>query len=75
MLVPKEGIREAIMRAYVIVLALFLTLLFGAVGAYEVGFTALTIIPFVLGLSAVAYAGLSLFEPALFEPARSGRTS
>ena len=56
------------MRAYFITIALILTLLFGAVGAYEVGFTALTIIPFVLGLSAVAYAGLSLFEPS-----RTGR--
>ncbi len=51
------------MKAYVIVIALILTLLFGAVGAYEVGFTALTIIPFVLGLSAVAYVGLSGLEP------------
>ena len=51
------------MKAYVIIIALILTLLFGAVGAYEVGFTALTIIPFVLGLSVVAYAGLSDLEP------------
>lgn len=52
------------MKAYVIITALILTLLFGAVGAYQVGFTPLTTLPFVFGLSAVAYSGLSFTESA-----------
>lgn len=46
------------MRAYSIIIGLVCAFIFGGVGAQE-GFTYSTMIPFILSLSVVAYAGLT----------------
>ena len=46
------------MRAYILIIGLLCAFLFGALGS-QTGYSYLTIVPFIVSLSLVAYAGLT----------------